>query len=329
MPRKENQKLKVLYLLKILSEKTDYDHHITMAGILSELGKYDVKAERKSIYNDIALLKEFGYDIVGEQNKNGYEYYMAMRQFELPELKLLVDSVQSAKFITERKSNELINKLETLCSSHEAKLLQRQVYVSGRVKTMNESIFSNIDQLHMAIADNKKITFQYWNWNVDKKMELRKDGAKYKVSPWGLSWDDENYYMVAYDDAEQKIKHYRVDKMLHIDILEEKREGKDSYRDIDMADYAKKTFGMFGGEEHTVTIECENCFAGVMIDRFGKDVTMVKRDTEHFAVMPKVAVSPQFIGWIIGLGDGVKITGPENVIKTIKDTLADGYKIYK
>ena len=329
MPRKENQKLKVLYLLKILSEKTDYDHHITMAGILNELGKYDVKAERKSIYNDIALLKEFGYDIVGEQNKNGYEYYMAMRQLELPELKLLVDSVQSAKFITERKSNELINKLETLCSSHEAKQLQRQVYVSGRVKTMNESIFSNIDQLHMAIADNKKITFQYWNWNVDKKMELRKDGAKYKVSPWGLSWDDENYYMVAYDDAEQKIKHYRVDKMLHIDILEEKREGKDSYRDIDMADYAKKTFGMFGGEEHTVTIECENRFAGVMIDRFGKDVTMVKRDTEHFAVMPKVAVSPQFIGWIIGLGEGVKVSAPEDVVKQIRQMLTKTSKLYK
>ena len=329
MPRKENQKLKVLYPLKILQDKTDFEHRISMPEMIKELEKYDVQAERKSIYNDIALLNEFGYDIIGEQTRDGYAYYMAMRQFELPELKLLVDSVQSAKFITERKSNELIKKLETLCSEHEAKQLQRQVFVSGRIKTMNESIFNNVDQIHLAISENKKITFQYWNWNINKEMVLRKDGAQYKVSPWGLSWDDENYYLVAFDDEEKKIKHYRVDKMLRISITNEKREGRDSYRGIDMADYTKKTFGMFGGEERTVTIECENQFAGVMIDRFGKDVSMVKRDENHFAISPKVAVSPQFIGWIIGLGEGVKVSAPDDVVKTIRDTFAKGYKAYK
>ena len=329
MPRKENQKLKVLYLLKIFEEKTDFDHALTMPQIIDELAKYDVKAERKSIYNDIALLRDFGYEITGQQVGKGYEYYLGSRDFDLPELKLLVDSVQSSKFITERKSNELIRKLEKFCSAHEAKQLQRQVFITGRVKTMNESIFYNVDQIHYAINQNRKITFQYWNWNVDKKMELRRDGAKYKVSPWGLSWDDENYYLVAYDDTDKKIKHYRVDKMLHIDTVNEKREGKADFRNPDMADYARKTFGMFGGEEKTVTIECENRFAGVMIDRFGKNVTLIKRDTEHFAVITKVAVSPQFIGWIIGLGDGVKVTGPEDVVKTIKDTFAKGYKAYK
>ena len=300
-----------------------------MPEMIKELEKYDVQAERKSVYNDIALLKEFGYDIIGEQTKDGYAYYMAMRQFELPELKLLVDSVQSAKFITERKSNELIKKLETLCSEHEAKQLQRQVFVSGRIKTMNESIFNNVDQIHLAINANKKITFQYWNWNVNKEMVLRKDGAQYKVSPWGLSWDDENYYLVAFDDEEKKIKHYRVDKMLRIAITNEKREGRDSYRGIDMAEYSKKTFGMFGGEERTVTIECENQFAGVMIDRFGKDVFMVKRDENHFAISPKVAVSPQFIGWIIGLGEGVKVSAPEDVVKQIRQMLTKTSKLYK
>ena len=329
MARKENQKLKLLYLIRILVSKTDDTHTITMPEIIDELEKCDVEAERKSIYSDISYLREFGYDIIGEKNGKGFEYSIGKRKFELAELKLLVDAVQSAKFITERKSNELIRKIETLCSEYEAKQLQRQVYVQGRIKTMNESIFYNVDRIHEAIAGNHKITFQYWNWNVDKKMELRRDGAKYKVSPWGLSWDDENYYLVAYDDTDKKIKHYRVDKMLHIDTVDEKREGKADFRNPDMADYARKTFGMFGGEERTVTIECENRFAGVMIDRFGKNVTLIKRDTEHFAVITKVAVSPQFIGWIIGLGDGVKVTDPEDVKSTIKEMLQKGLSNYQ
>ena len=324
MARKENQKLKLLYLIRILVSKTDDTHTITMPEIIDELEKCDVEAERKSIYSDISYLREFGYDIIGEKNGKGFEYSIGKRKFELAELKLLVDAVQSAKFITERKSNELIRKIETLCSEYEAKQLQRQVYVQGRIKTMNESIFYNVDRIHEAIANNRKITFQYWNWNVDKKMELRHDGMKYKVSPWGLSWDDENYYMVAFDDADKKIKHYRVDKMLRIDMTEEKREGYDSYRDVDMADYTKKTFGMYGGEEHTVTIECENRYAGVMIDRFGTDVTMMKKDKDHFVIYPKVAVSGQFIGWILGLGEGVRITGPDTVIERIK---AEGKRI--
>lgn len=319
MPRKENQKLKVLYILKIFEEKTDFNHPITMPEIVAELNRYGVEAERKGIYNDIALLRECGYDITGEHVGRNYQYYLGERDFNLPELKLLVDSVQSSKFITEKKSKELIKKLEKLCSENDAKQLERQVFIAGRVKTMNESIFYNVDQIHNAINRNRKITFQYWNWNVDKKMELRKDGAKYKVSPWGLSWDDENYYLVAYDDADKKIKHYRVDKMLHIDTIDEKREGRADFRNPDMADYARKTFGMFGGEERTVTIECENRFAGVMIDRFGKNVTLIKRDTDHFAVITKVAVSPQFIGWIVGLGEGVKVSAPEDVKELFLD----------
>ena len=329
MARQDNQKLKITYLMKIFSEKTDNDHGITMPEIINALDGYGIHAERKGIYSDIGYLNDYGFEIEARQVGKGTEYHLVSRSFQLPELKLLVDSVQSAKFITERKSRELIKKLETLCSEHEAKQLNRQVYVQGRVKTMNESILYNVDTVHSAINNNNKITFQYWNWNVDKKMELRKDGALYKVSPWGLSWDDENYYLVAFDDSEKKIKHYRVDKMLHISELDEKREGRTSYRDIDMADYSRKTFGMFGGEVRTVTIECENSFAGVMIDRFGKDIFILKTDKNHFSFNVQVAISGQFLGWIIGLGDKVRITSPDDVIAMMREEGKRIAKAYK
>ncbi len=329
MARQDNQKLKITYLMKIFSEKTDNDHGITMPEIINALDGYGIHAERKGIYSDIGYLNDYGFEIEARQVGKGTEYHLVSRSFQLPELKLLVDSVQSAKFITERKSRELIKKLETLCSEHEAKQLNRQVYVQGRVKTMNESILYNVDTVHSAINNNNKITFQYWNWNVDKKMEMRKDGALYKVSPWGLSWDDENYYLVAFDDAEKKIKHYRVDKMLHIDEIDEKREGQDSYKGIDMADYARKTFGMFGGEVRTVTLECENSFAGVMIDRFGKDIFIRKTDENHFSFSVQVAISGQFLGWIMGLGDKVKITSPDDVIAMMREEGKRIAKAYK
>ena len=329
MARQDNQKLKITYLMKIFSEKTDNDHGITMPEIINALDGYGIHAERKGIYSDIGYLNDYGFEIEARQVGKGTQYHLVSRSFQLPELKLLVDSVQSAKFITERKSRELIKKLETLCSEHEAKQLNRQVYVQGRVKTMNESILYNVDTVHSAINNNNKITFQYWNWNVDKKMEMRKDGALYKVSPWGLSWDDENYYLVAFDDAEKKIKHYRVDKMLHIDEIDEKREGQDSYKGIDMADYARKTFGMFGGEVRTVTLECENSFAGVMIDRFGKDIFIRKTDENHFSFSVQVAISGQFLGWIMGLGDKVKITSPDDVIAMMREEGKRIAKAYK
>ena len=329
MARQDNQKLKITYLMKIFSEKTDNEHGITMPEIINALDGYGIHAERKGVYSDIDYLNEYGFEIEARKVGRGTEYHLVSRTFQLPELKLLVDSVQSAKFITERKSRELIKKLETLCSEHDALQLNRQVYVQGRVKTMNEGILYNVDTIHSAINNNNKITFQYWNWNVDKKMELRKDGALYKVSPWGLSWDDENYYLVAFDDSEKKIKHYRVDKMLHISELDEKREGRTSYRDIDMADYSRKTFGMFGGEVRTVTIECENSFAGVMIDRFGKDIFILKTDKSHFSFNVQVAISGQFLGWIIGLGDKVKITSPDDVIAMMREEGKRIAKTYK
>ena len=329
MAKGNNQKLKIVYLMKILLEKTDETHSITMPEIISSLKNYGISAERKSIYSDIENLRLFGMDIIGEQRERTFYYHVGSRKFELAELKLLVDSVQSAKFITAKKSNELIKKIEGFASKYEASQLQRQVYVAERIKTMNESIYYNVDKIHTAIGANSKITFQYFQWDVHKKMVMRKEGALYEVSPWALSWDDENYYLIAFDSNEDKIKHFRVDKMLHIDVKNERREGKEKFKEFNMAVYARKTFGMFGGEEQKVKLLCENSFAGVMIDRFGKDVFLVPTDETHFTVNVNVAVSRQFLAWVIALGEGVKIVEPESVVRQMREEVERLMRQYK
>ena len=318
MAKGKHQKFKLYRLAQIMLEKTDEEHYITMPEIMEELAAYEITADRKSIYADLRDLEELGIEVEGEPTGNRYHYHVINRPFELPELKLLVDAIQSSKFITERKTNALIRKLEKLVSQYDASKLQRQVYVSGRIKTMNESIYYTVDAIHNAISENRKIRFQYFQWNVKKEMELRHGGAWYHISPWGLSWDDENYYLVGYDGAAEQIKHYRVDKMLKIQMSEEEREGKEWFRKLDMADYAKKSFGMFGGKEQEVTLLADNSLAGVIIDRFGKDVMLIPKDEKQFTVHVKVHVSRQFLGWVFSLGEQVKITGPEEVVEEMR-----------
>ena len=330
MPRSDKQKLKLIYIVRMLMEMTDENHGITLKQIADGLAEEDIKAERKSLYSDIDILREAGYDIEAYKEGKEYLYRLASRDFELSELKLLVDAVQSSKFITEKKSNNLIKKIESLTSVHEAKSLHRQVYVANRIKTKNESVYYNVDDIQKAIADNSKISFQYFQWNTDKKRELRHDGARYEISPWALTWDDENYYMIGYDSKDEKIKHYRVDKMLKIEIVEDsKREGKALFKDLDMAVYSKKVFGMFGGEEEVVTLRCKNEMAGVIIDRFGTQVDISKKEKEHFTVRVGVQVSPQFLGWVFSLGEGVQITGPKSVVDKMKEEVKTIGKMYK
>ncbi len=321
MPKGSNQKLKLYHLAQIMLENTDDDHYITMPEIMSALEAYEVTADRRTIYADLKDLEALGIEVEGEPVGGGYRYHVVERPFELPELKLLVDAIQSSKFITERKTNALIRKLEKLVSKYEAMKLQRQVYVSGRIKTMNESIYYTVDTIHNAISENRKIRFQYFQWNVKKEMELRHDGAYYHISPWGLSWDAENYYLIGYDSEAGKIKHYRVDKMLRLQMSDEKREGKEYFKKLDMADYAKKSFGMFGGREEKVKLLVENTLAGVIIDRFGKDIMLIPSDEEHFTVNVDVHVSTQFFGWIISLGERVKILGPDEVVAQMKEEI--------
>ena len=323
-----NQKLKLLYLIKIFTEDTDDQHALTLPQIVEKLDAYGVSAERKTLYQDFELLRDFGFDIIGQQARRNFYYHMGNRRFELPELKLLVDSVQSAKFITDKKSNALIKKLEGMVSKYEARKLQRQVIISGRIKAMNESIYYNVDKLHEAIGTDRQIRFKYFRWNIKKEMELRKDGAWYQVSPWALMWDDENYYLVGYDTEDGKIKHYRVDKMWRISVADRKREGKEQFKAFNMPRYTKSLFGMFGGEEVKVTLEAENGMVGILLDRFGKDIPVKPVDADHFRTSVVVAVSSQFLGWIMALGDGVKIIGPDKVVARMKEEIRLISKMY-
>lgn len=322
MPKGSNQKLKLYYLSRIMLEKTDDEHMITMPEIKEALEAYGVTADRKSLYDDLQALEVLGIEVIGEKVGRNYYYHVGNKSFEIAELKLLVDSIQSSKFITEKKSSELIKKLTNMASVYEAAQLRRQVVVHGRVKTMNESIYYFVDDIHRAIAENKKISFEYMKWNEEKKLVRRKD-TLYVVSPWALTWDDENYYLIAYDDAAERIKHFRVDKLKSIQVLEDRRTGKDAFKAFDMARYAKMSFGMFGGKPTKVRISFENDLVGVFIDRFGRDIPIYSTDREGWSeTSVEVAMSDQFLGWIFALGSKVKILGPKEVVERFKDELA-------
>ena len=311
-------------------EKTDDEHGLTLQQIIDELARYDVSAERKSLYADFAdMTDKLGIEIIKEKRGRETIYHVGGRDFEVAEVKLLIDAIQSSKFITERKSNELIKKVKKLVSAHQAAQLQRQVYVQGRIKTMNESIYYNVDSLHTAIAQNSRIKFQYCGWYPNKELVPLNNGAFFEVSPWALTWDDEYYYLVAFDHYEEKLKHYRVDKMVKISILEEKRGGKELFEKFDMGSYSKVNFGMFHGDIKRVHISFPNYMVGIFIDRFGKDVTIRPAGENRSEVIVNVAVSKQFFGWIASLGRWVKITGPDEVVeemKTFVQKLADAYR---
>lgn len=323
MAKGTNQKQKLYYLLKFLREKTDENHAVTMPEIIAELKSHEISAERKSIYADLRDLEELGFDVIGEKTGSSYQYRLASREFELPELKLLVDLIQSSKFVTAKKSNELIKKLESLCSDYDAKTLQRQVFVQDRVKSDNESIYYSVDAIQTAMAMNKMIQFQYFQWNTKKEKELKHDGEYYQISPWMLAFNDGNYYLIGFDEKTQKIKHYRVDKMLHIAMLDRGREGKIIFEKQNAATYSNKSFGMFGGEEERVRILFPNYLAGVFIDRFGKDIMIVPQEDGYSTVSVSVAVSQQFFGWIFGLGKEVKILSPDHVVQNMRQVLSD------
>lgn len=314
MARSERQKLKLLYVRDYLLRNTDEQHPVTMRQIIAYLDQNDIPAERKSIYADIETLRTYGMDIIQESGN----YYVGSRHFELPELKLLVDSVQSSKFITYKKTGSLIKKIEEMASIYEAQLLSRQVYVTNRIKSMNESIYYNVDEIHSGIVHNKKIRFRYFEYTIAKERSFRKDGNFYEVSPYALSWDDENYYMVAYDSVAETIKHYRVDKMTDISITDQVRDGKEYFESLDMGTYATKVFGMFSGTEQTVRLKVANHLVGAILDRFGKNISIIPDGETHFTVSVEVAISPQFFGWISGFGQDAVITGPEDVVEQMR-----------
>ncbi len=318
MPKSVSQRGKLLVLLRIFQQETDEQHPLSVPALVNRLAANGVSAERKSLYENINTLREEGYDI---ELDRGRGYYLADRDFELPELKLLVDAVQASKFITDRKCSNLISKLAQQTSTYQARALQRQLYVAGRVRSMNETIYYSIDAIYEALRQNRQISFSYFDYNVQREKVYRHNHQAYTVSPWALMRDNENYYLVAYDAGAEALRHYRVDKMDQISITQLPRQGRSAFEAADPATYADHHFGMFRGEETNVLLRCRNWMAHVLIDRFGDGVIMSSETDETFTATVRVAVSPQFFGWIFGLNGGAVILGPEPVRRAMEEQL--------
>jgi len=315
MPKSDNQKLKILYILDYLQKNSHEDRLVKASELISMLDRqYRIACDRKTIYSDIAALQDYGVDIVAVPGKNG-GYYVASRIFELPELKLLIDAVQSSKYLTEKKSRELIEKLCMQCNEQDATLIRRHVLVSGRVKSMNETIYYNVDAIQDAIAQNKQITFRYFDWGMDGRRHYREKG--YSASPYGLCQDNENCYLMAHSQR-HGVTSYRVDRMTDIRITEDARTPCPELTGKAMVDYANRLFHMFAGDAVNVKMRFHRSLLNVVIDRFGKDIMLIPEDEEWFNFTAKVAVSPMFLSWVIGFGNKARILYPEAVAQQCK-----------
>lgn len=329
MAKSAKQKLKILYLLQYLEKKTDEAHPASTKELIEYLAAQGISVERKTVYADIDSLVQFGYDIEYVKSRQNGGYYLASRTFELPELKLLVDLVQSSKFITTKKSREFIKKLESLAGEPEAVQLQRQVFVANRVKTDNESIYYLVDEIHRAIGMRKMISFQYVVITVDKQEKFKRDGKRYRISPWALTWNDDCYYLIGYDHEAGGIRHYRVDRMHAIKTEKEDRQGAEEFKAFDLAAYCQKTFHMFAGPEETVLLEFADDYSGVVFDRFGRNIQLHKKENGTFTIHVNVMISNQFFGWLAGLGTGVRIVSPVSVRNQYREYLNQILSFYK
>ena len=330
MPKTTGQKKKLLLIKDYLLECTDESHGVTISDIMAYLSQNGISASYQTVKDDVELLCDLGMDISFERGIS-----VISRDFELPELKLLVDCVQASKFITEKKTAELTDKLCTLCSKYEADSLKRQVH-RNRIKSMNESVHTNISLLVEAIGLYRETSFKYMQYTLNKDMELRRGGKVYTVKPKAIVYSDDNYYLIAEDIETKVTKHYRVDKMKSINYERQSydrsvwsqprpRRGLDSF---DAAEYVKENFAMYGGQIRRVTMRFSNELIGVVIDRFGKDIPIRKVDEKHFETTVSVAVSPQFFAWVFGLAGGAKITAPKEVCSEMRRMLKETHEMY-
>ena len=315
MPKSDNQKLKILYILDYLQKNSHEDHLVRASELISMLDRqHGISCDRKTVYSDIAALQDYGVDIVSVPGKNG-GYYIASRNFELPELKLLIDAVQSSRYLTEKKSRELIEKLCAQCNEQDAGLMRRNVLVSGRVKSMNETIYYNVDAIQDAIAQNRQIHFRYFDWGMDRKRKYRE--KEYFASPYGLCQDNENCYLLALSQR-HGITSYRVDRMSDIRVGEEKRLPCPELTGKNLNEHANRLFQMFAGDQTNVKMRFHKELLNVVIDRFGRDIMLIPDGDEHFNFTVNVAVSPMFLSWVIGFGSKARILYPESVVEQCK-----------
>lgn len=328
MPKGAQLKLKTLVLQQVLLQKTDDEHALTMLELIEELAARGLTAERKSIYDDMDALRACGVDVQCSKGKQG-GWFVGSRSFELPELKLLVDAVQASRFITTRKSDALIRKLESLTSEHQAQKLQRQVYLERRVKNMNESVYYAVDKLHTALAEGKTVTFRYFDYGLCGEKTFRRGGAPYAVSPYGLVWESENYYLVGWEKAAAGVRHFRVDKMAELKIPKRQTDRRENPEGFDMAAYTNKHFCMFHGRDARVTLRCENDMSGVLLDRFGHGLCLEPDGEAHFTAEADVAVSPQFFAWLCGLGSRVELISPNWAVAELRAQLKEICGLYQ
>lgn len=313
-------KLRPLYLAKILYEMTDEDHYLTTAQLIQILEeKHGIKAHRQTIKAEIELLKQFGLEIE-EVKSTQNRYNMYGRTFDAPELKLLIDAVESSKFITASKSKELVKKISTLASEQVAATLTRNVSCEGRIKPGNERIYLIVDTINEAINANRKISFQYFQYNVRKEQKLKHNGEPYVITPLHLVWNGDYYYMVGVYDYKQRIGNFRVDRIAKCPVIL-KEEGTPAPLDFDIDDYINTTFRMFNSEHAEVELICDNEVMDSIIDRFGADVTTYANDMTSFRAVVNVAINHVFYSWVFGFGGKVKIKGPENVCSKYKEML--------
>lgn len=324
MPKSLNQKAKLLMLERLFAEDTDEENQLTLDEITRRLSSAGISAERKALYSDIETLREMGVDIIAQKAGRTTTYYQSSRAFEQPELQLLANAVACSKFITDRKSRMLIGKIAALASPSGKKTLNRQIIVSDRIKTMNEQIYYNIDRIGEAISANKKISFLYFNYDRSKKAVYHNNRQPMTVSPYSLTWKDENYYCVCYNEKHSAISSLRVDRMERVELLDDRRF---QMPDFNAAEYSKTVFGMFGGEDERVTMRFDDSLAGVVIDRFGAG-TNFACDEGSFSVSVRLRVSPNFFGWLCQFGDKAEIVGPRRVREAFEAHISAMMKSY-
>ena len=325
MPKSDNQKLKILYILDYLQKNSHEEHLVNAAELIRMLDRqHSISCDRKTVYSDIAALQQYGVDIVSIPGKNG-GYYIASRIFELPELKLLIDAVQSSKYLTEKKSRELIEKLCQQCNEQDAALMKRNVLVSGRVKSMNETIYYNVDTIQEAISQNKQITFRYFDWDLNGRRRYRE--KEYLASPYGLCQDNENCYLLALSQR-HGVTSYRVDRMTDIQLTGENRIPCPELTGKALVDHANRLFQMYSGDAVTVKLRFHRSLLNVVIDRFGKDTMLIPDGEEHFNFTVNVAVSPMFLSWVIGFGSKAQILYPASVAEQCRQLCLEAMSQY-